>query len=131
VDWSTSMPRSREVDEFSAPTGLPPAVGRDIGQWLRSLPTPANGFESAHRLLLATTLDLAETDLGARLVDELLAFAERSGAWEPSAVLLVPARTPNAPATSPGPYRDERGLMTTAVACAALVGWLHTVVNGG
>jgi hypothetical protein len=124
--WSTeTYATAWSVQFLAASGGVPRAVAGDAERWLRSLPAPSNGFESAHRLLLATTLDLADTQLGARLVDELLALRERSRAWEPSSVLLVPERAADASAPSLGPYCDQRALMTTAAACAALVGWLR------
>jgi hypothetical protein len=37
--------------------------------------------------------------------------------------LLVPARFEGDDAPPPGPHADERGLMTTSVACWALARW--------
>jgi hypothetical protein len=126
--WATdAYATAWSVRFLDASGGVPPAVACDSEGWLRRLPAAANGFESAHRLLVATTLGLAGTEHGAMLVDELLTFADHAGGWKPSAVLLVPPRTPGGSTSAPGRHRDEEGLMTTAVAIAALTGWLYTV----
>jgi hypothetical protein len=105
---------------------VPATVAEEVGDWLRNTPAGGTAFECAHRLLAAVALDINEAELESTLVDTLLCFYRGGRGWEPSNVLLVPRHLEDSENNLSAPYADSEGLMTTAIACAALQAWLST-----
>jgi hypothetical protein len=102
---------------------LPIGCSERIWELLSSMPaTRGCGLEIALWLLLALESRHPDPSLGERLVARLLegGIDER---WRGSPLLLVPPRFEGDMASPHGPHADERGLMTTAVACWALARW--------
>lgn len=81
-------------------------------------------LERSLLLIAWNALDPAATT-ALEVLDGLLARQLGSGGWPTSSLLLVPERFPEASSPEPVPHADESGLMTTAMACAALVTFLH------
>jgi hypothetical protein len=102
--------------------GLQKGAYARIRARLSSVPAPRCAMEQALWLLLALELELPDRSLVERLVDHLLEMSTEQG-WSGSPLLLVPMRFEGDAASPPGPHADERGLMTTAVACWALARW--------
>jgi hypothetical protein len=91
---------------------------------LSDLPATDCTLETALWLLLAVELKHADPSLEEHLVDSILGASTCDG-WPGSQLLLVPTRFQNDMALASGPYVDERGLMTTAIACWALARWIE------
>jgi hypothetical protein len=102
--------------------GLTNDVSARIRVRLSDLPVTHYALETALWLLLALELKHADPSLEEHLVDRILEASTDEG-WRGSALLLVPARFKGDTALRSGPYADERGLMTTAIACWALARW--------
>ena len=89
--------------------------------------TSAPGMTDLERSLLLiawNALDPAATTV-LEILDGLLTRQLGDGGWPTSSLLLVPERFPEATSPKSVPHADESGLMTTALACAALAPFLN------
>jgi hypothetical protein len=123
--WTTDAYATAWSIEFLAKIGsLSPQVSNDTERWLRKCDADANAFELSHRLLALAALGLSYNELTLALVENLLELSMLRDGWPPAAVLRIPPKK----RVSAHPellYKDEQGLMTTAIACAVLARWIR------
>jgi hypothetical protein len=120
--WATDIYATVWSLVFLARTaGIPATTAARGRQALRNAGASAGrtALEQALLLLAWTHLDPAAFDT-LDVLDGLLATQLHSGGWPPSALLLVPDRFPGAGEPAPPAHADGNGLMTIALACAAL-----------
>lgn len=124
--WASSVyPTAWSAIFLRGNGGIPTNVAYDLRCMVETWPANRGAFDNALGLLLAGALGMYQEDFALMLVDDLVRQSEGAAGWKGSSELLVPPRFSGAAAT-PLPHRDNRGLMTTAIACRALVEWLCT-----
>lgn len=115
--WSSdAYATARSLAVLRAAGRLDDLVAHRARQWLARGPAAPTAFDLAHVLLATAALGCERSALE-RHADRLRARALPDGGWGPSATLLVPAQHADREGL---PHPDDRGLMTTAVAVAAL-----------
>ncbi|MFN0128335.1 MAG: hypothetical protein ACKV19_16805 [Verrucomicrobiales bacterium] len=123
--WPTDAYATAWSLEFLGRTGgISDAIRADATAWLREDPCALNAFELSLRLFTAVFLGLSLKDLTSALIDRLLDLRLGNEGWAPSALLRVPRKS-GCDISSSELHPDLNGLMTTALASAALAHWLR------
>jgi hypothetical protein len=107
--------------------GVPASVAARARDWLDAAPPAATAFDLAQRASLSA---LAIPSFADRLCGALVAGQARDGGWQASPTLRVPQQRPLRGAAIEA-YADERRLMSTAMAVAAIKRWLACAKEKG
>lgn len=123
--WATDCYATAQSLEFLSASGsIPSAICRDLKEWLHTAEQYRSPLEAAQFLAIAVSIGLSGAAISAKLVNDLLSRRMSDGAWQSSAVLLVPEQRKAGKSKDPVANPDTERLMSTAMVTWALKKWL-------